>query len=72
MAIITELFAALTSIVTGFISVLVAGFNGIITIFWTTGADGGLTVMGVLLLIGLGMGLVFFVFKFIKSLIQGA
>lgn len=70
MGIITDIFAALVAIVNGFISVLVAGFNGIIQIFYdTTGDSGTLTVMGVLLLIGLGMGLVFFVFKFIRGLI---
>lgn len=69
MGIISQIFQALVDIVQGFISVLVAGFNGIIEIFYTSGEDGGLTVMGVLLLIGLGMGLVFFVFKFIRGLI---
>lgn len=69
MGIITDIFAGLVAIVNGFISVLVAGFNGIIEIFYDSGADGGLTVLGVLLLIGLGMGLVYFVFRFIRGLI---
>lgn len=68
MGIITEIFAALVAIVNGFVSVLVAGFNGIIEIFYDSG-ESTLTVLGVLLLIGLGMGLVYFVFRFIRGLI---
>lgn len=70
MNIITDIFAALVSIVNGFVSVLVAGFDGIIQIFYDASPEGGgLTVLGVLLLIGLGMGLVYFVFRFIRGLI---
>lgn len=64
---ITEFWTTVTSVVSGFINALVGAFSGITDIFY---AEEGFTVIGQLLLIGLGMGLVYFAFKFIRSLIR--
>jgi len=52
---ITAIFDAGTSIVTGFLSVLISLFSGLISIFWTTGPEGTggeLTLLGTILIIG--------------------
>ena len=68
---VTEIFDTLGDIITGAIGIfqsLFADGTGIISIFYATAT--GLTFMGVLLLLGLGMGLVRFAFGWVKSLIQ--
>lgn len=64
---IAELWTIILQVITGFISALVGAFNGITTLFY----DGeSFTVIGQLLLIALGMGIVYFAFRFIRSLIS--
>lgn len=67
---VAELWSIISEVVTGFISAIVSAFSGITDIFYTEGVDGGFTVIGQLLLIGLGMGLVYFAFRFIRNLIK--
>lgn len=64
---VAELWTIILQVITGFISALVGAFNGITTLFY---ADDSFTVIGQLLLIALGMGIVYFAFRFITNLIR--
>lgn len=65
---IAEFWELVVQIVTGFLSALTSAFNGIVDLFYQ--AEGGFTVIGQLLLVALGMGIVYFAFRFIRSLIK--
>lgn len=65
---VTELWTIISEVLTGFITALVSAFNGITEIFYD--ATEGFTFLGQLLLIGLGMGIVYFAFRFIRNLIR--
>lgn len=65
---IGEFFEIVLDVINGFISALGGAFTGITTLFYD--AESGFTILGTLLLIGLGMGLVYFVFNLIKGLIR--
>lgn len=67
---ITELWSIVAEVLTGFLSALIEAFMGITEIFYVDGPEGGFTVIGQLLLIGLGMGIVYFAFRFIRNLIR--
>ena len=70
MSILTDFFQALTSIVTGFLGLLVDATSGVVEIFWTSGVDGGFTIYGVFLLMGLGMFFVMFGWRVIVGFIK--
>lgn len=66
---VTVIFDTLSDIVTGAIGIFTEIFadTGIIAVFW----DGaGLTLIGILLLIGFGFYLVKWAFNFVKSLLR--
>ena len=65
---VAELWSIISEVLTGFITALVSAFDGITAVFYD--ATDGFTVIGQLLLIGLGMGIVYFAFKFIRNLIR--
>lgn len=65
---LTDIFDVVLRVVQEFISVLVELFTNITNLFYTN--EGGLTFIGVLLLIGLGMSLVYWAFRFIRNLIR--
>ena len=71
---VTQIFSVLGEIASGFASLLVDLFGAVVSIFYTapTGSEttGSLTVVGILMLIGLGTGLVIWAFKYIRSLIR--
>ena len=67
MAIITDLFSALATIITGLISAITGAFTGITAIFYT---ETGFTTLGALLLIGFGLFFVMFAWRVIKSLLK--
>lgn len=70
---IAAIFSAIGDIVTAFITVLGNGVTGVTTLIWdptlNTGA-GGLTVFGTFLLIGFGVGLVYWAFRLVKGIIR--
>lgn len=68
-SIVANLFSNLNDIVTGFIALMVTLFadTGVIAIFYSS-AD-GLTIIGLLLLIGVGYGMVRWAFGFVKKLL---
>lgn len=70
MAIVTEIISAVGAWITGIFGWVGDAITGVTTIFYDPSVDGGLTIVGVLLLFGLGMTLVFFAINFIKGLIR--
>ena len=71
MSIITQIYEALTAIVTGWVGVISDLFEGVVELFYTTGAEGGeLTFVGVMVLVGVGIGLFTFGFNFIRRLVK--
>lgn len=70
---LTNIVEAITSFVTGMISLVVDSVNAATGLFWdatlNTGA-GGLTTFGTLALIGMGMGLLALAFNFVRGLIR--
>lgn len=72
---ISEIFAEITSAVTSFTQTLSGAFNGITSLFYTAGQGsdpGQFTFLGVLVLIGCGVGLVYLVYRIIKGLMHRA
>ena len=70
---IDAIMSNLSTIVENFGNVLGKVFNGVTSIFYTAGAEGGqgqLTFLGIILLISVGASLVYWAFKLITSLIS--
>lgn len=68
---VTAIFETIGSIITAFAGVLGNGFTALLEIFYTTsGTNAGLTPIGILSLIGLGMNLVYWAFRLVRSLIK--
>lgn len=68
MSIITQIFEVVSSVVTGFLTAITSALNGVVAIFWD--ATNGLTFIGTLMLLGLGIGLVYFAITFVTRLIR--
>lgn len=68
---ISALFTEIGNVITSFAGVIGNGFSSIIALFWdstlNTGA-GGLTTLGILSLVPMGLGLVWFAYKVIRNL----
>ena len=69
MSVVTDLLSIVGAWITGVFGWITDAFTGVLEIFYTTGENGGFTVLGVLLLLGLAMSLVFFALRYIRSLI---
>lgn len=65
---INQVLQTITGWVTGFTTMFVDIFEGLVKIFYT--AEGGMTLVGTLALAGLGIGLVYFAYKVIRRLIR--
>lgn len=65
---LTDLFSALTEIVTGLVASIVSAVNGILVLFYD---DTTFTPLGLLLLIGFGLFFVMFAWRVIQGLIRG-
>lgn len=72
MNIISDIFTAVGQAVQGFSTALSSAVTSVTSMFYTTGENGGLTVLGTLLVIAIGCGLVYFGFRLIKGLIRHA
>ena len=70
MGIITAIFEAVGSVVTGFLDVLSNLFSGVVDLFYTTGEGGGLTILGIVLIIGVATPLVFWGINWIVKLFK--
>lgn len=68
---LNNIFTTLSDIVSQFTTLLVSLFDNVVKIFYTTNETGGeLTIVGTLMLVGLGTSLVIWGYKFIRSLIR--
>lgn len=70
MDFITTIFEALQDIVAAVSSLIGNVFESVVGLIYKSGEGGGLTIVGVLLLIGVAVGLFFFVFRWVRSLIR--
>lgn len=70
MAIVTEIFEVIGSVVTQFANTLGSAITSITSMFYN--AETGMTFLGVLLLIAAGVGLVYWGFRLIRGLIKRA
>lgn len=69
MTFIQEIFEAMGSILTQFVAFIVDVFEGVISIFYTSGEQGGITEMGYILFLGVVVGLFWFVLSWLRRLI---
>lgn len=69
---INDIFGAIGDSVTAFSTALSSSVSSITSMFYTTGENGGLTVLGTLVLITVGVGLVYWAFRLIKGLLHRA
>lgn len=67
---IQDIFSQVTSAITAFIGSLGQAFTSVTSLFWTTGENAGPTFLGVLVLIGVGVGLVYGAYRIIKGLMH--
>lgn len=67
---VTAIFEAVGSVITAFAGVIGNGFTALLEIFYSTGTTPGLTPIGILSLIGVGMGLVYWAFRLVRGLIK--
>lgn len=73
---IGQIFQTIQTAITQFMATLTAAINGIVSLFWTApvgdSGTGELTFLGTIMLIGAGVGLVYWAFYFIRNLILGS
>ena len=67
MQIVTDIFNTIGQAITGFATVVGNGFDGVIGIFY---GDEGLTLVGTLSLITLGVAVVYWAFRLVMRLIR--
>lgn len=71
---VAEIFQIITSGVTGFVSSLTAGVNGLIPLVYDATANSGageFTFVGTMLLIAIGVAVVYWCFRLIRGLTAG-
>lgn len=69
---IADIFSAIGQAITGFTTALTNAVNGVVPMFYTSGENGGLTVLGNLLLIAVGVAVVYWCFRLIRNLVSRA
>lgn len=70
---VSNIFETIGEVVTEYVSVVTSMFGGIIDVFYTAGvegAPGSLTLLGTLLLIGIGIGIVKWGFNLVYRLVR--
>lgn len=75
MQIVTDLFAVIGGAISNFATSLASAITSVTGMFYTPGTDGGagsFTFLGVLLLVTIGIGIVYWSFRLIKSLVHKA
>jgi hypothetical protein len=69
---IATIFETVTQAISGFVGSLTSAVSSIAALFYTPGTDGAagqMTFLGTLVLIGVGVGIVYWVFRLIRGLI---
>ena len=69
---INAIFQAVGDSVTAFAQALSSAVSSVTGMFYTTGDNAGLTTLGTLILIAVGVGLVYWAFRLIFRLIKRA
>lgn len=67
MEIVNDIFETIGAVITNFAQVVGNGFSGVISIFYN---EGGLTLVGTLSLITLGVAVVYWAFRLVMRLIR--
>lgn len=70
MSIISDIFNSVGQAITGFSTALASSVQSVTSMFYTTGENGGLTFLGILLCVAMGVGLVYWAFRVIRGLIR--
>lgn len=65
---VSAIFDVIAEVLTEYVSAITNVFEGVIGIFYQS--ETGLTLMGTLLLIGIGVGIVVWAFNLVKGLIR--
>lgn len=71
---VTDIFGVIADTITQFVNSLVSGVNGLIPLIYTAGSNGGagsFTFVGTMLLIAVGMGIVYWIFRLLRGLTAG-
>jgi len=68
--IVTEIFNLIASALSGFFTVISDGITSVTALFWVPAT--GFTLVGTLTIIGLGVGLVWVLIRFVTGLVRGA
>lgn len=68
--IVSDFFAKIGEVIQGLLGNLTTAMQGVVALFWS--AENGFTIFGVLLLIAVGGGLVWFAFGLIRSFLGRA
>lgn len=68
---VTQIVNTITEWVNGFTTMVLALFQNMTALFWNA-TDSELTLFGILALFGVGIGLVYFGLRFIRSMFPGA
>lgn len=69
MDIVTSIFQVVSAAINNFITALSSAISSVTAIFY---ADGSFTFVGVMLLIAVGVGIVYWAFRFIRGLVARA
>ena len=67
---VQAIFQTIGEVITNFAQILGNGFQSLVSIFYTTGEGGGLTLVGTLSLVGLGIAIVYWAFRLVRSLMH--
>lgn len=69
MTFVAELFDLIGDVFTSFFGLINTGLTSVVGLFWET--ETGLTMIGTLMLVGLGIGLVWTLISFVTGLVRG-
>lgn len=69
---VSDIFETIGDAVNGFATALASSVTSITSMFYTTGENAGLTFLGTLILVAVGVGLVYWAFRLIKGLLHRA
>lgn len=69
MTFVSELFDLISEVFTEFFGVIQTGLSSVVGLFWET--ETGLTMIGTIMLVGLGIGLVWTLIRFVTGLVRG-
>lgn len=70
MDFITEFLAGAAEVIGSFGNLLGSAVSAITGIFYTTGTDGGLTIVGAAMAFALAVGIVYLLFRLVRGLVK--